>query len=345
MLLHMWNAAADRAITSCDGPRNFARMTRIEAPVAALAWLGRQGTRAVAVSVFAGIALPPLASLFKPAFAPALAVLLCLAFLRVEPAALHACFRRPALVIAAALWTMLALPLVFGFAFLFSGVPALAPGLFIALILQASAPPVISSPTFAALLRIDSALALATMLVCTAMIPFTGPLFAALFIGGTIEISPAALGLRLAGLLAVSALAAFVIRLALGKDRVERHQEPIDGLSVIALFVFVVSLMDGATAAFLERPLLMIGLTALAFLLALIYGAITYAVFLRAGASQALVLGICAGGRNMGLLLAAAGGFVPDMTWLYFAMAQFPIYLLPQILAPLARRINSPGPG
>jgi BASS family bile acid:Na+ symporter len=116
-------------------------------------------------------------------------------------------------------------------------------------------------------------------------------------------------------------------------------------LSVIALFVFVVSLMDGATAAFLERPLLMIGLTALAFLLALIYGAITYAVFLRAGASQALVLGICAGGRNMGLLLAAAGGFVPDMTWLYFAMAQFPIYLLPQILAPLARRINSPGPG
>ena len=103
-------------------------------------------------------------------------------------------------------------------------------------------------------------------------------------------------------------------------------------------------LMDGATAAFLARPLLMIGLTALAFLLALIYGAITYAVFLRAGASQALVLGICAGGRNMGLLLAAAGGSVPDMTWLYFAMAQFPIYILPQILAPLARRINSPGP-
>ena len=94
--------------------------------MATLAWLGRQGTRAVAVSVFAGIALPPLASLFKPAFAPALAVLLCLAFLRVEPTALHAYLRRPALVIAAALWTMLAMPLVFGFAFLFPGVPALA---------------------------------------------------------------------------------------------------------------------------------------------------------------------------------------------------------------------------
>jgi BASS family bile acid:Na+ symporter len=42
----------------------------------------------------------------------------------------------------------------------------------------------------------------------------------------------------------------------------------------------------------------------------------------------------------MGLMLAATGGIVPDLTWLYFALAQFPIYLLPQILKPLAGRIN-----
>ena len=40
-------------------------------------------------------------------------------------------------------------------------------------------------------------------------------------------------------------------------------------------------------------------------------------------------------------MLAAAGSSVPDLTWLYFALAQFPIYLLPQMLKPLARRINS----
>jgi BASS family bile acid:Na+ symporter len=125
-----------------------------------------------------------------------------------------------------------------------------------------------------------------------------------------------------------------------GKEKIEHAKEPIDGLSVIALFVFVLSLMDGATAALLARPLLMLGLMALAFLLALVFGAMTYAVFARAGRSQALALAFSGGFRNMGLLLAAAGGFVPDMTWLYFAMAQFPIYLLPQILKPLARRIN-----
>jgi hypothetical protein len=31
--------------------------------------------------------------------------------------------------------------------------------------------------------------------------------------------------------------------------------------------------------------------------------------------------------RNMGLLLAATGGALPDFTWLYFALAQFPVYL------------------
>jgi predicted Na+-dependent transporter len=311
------------------------------AAATALGWLGRHGTRAVALSVFAGIALPPVAALFKPAFTPALVVLLCLAFLRVEPAALHAYLRRPGLVIAATLWIMLAMPLVLGFALKAWGSSWIEPGLFIALVLQISAPPVISSPTFVALLRLDAALSLATMLVSTALIPLTGPIFAALLIGGTIELSPVILGLRLAALLLGAAAAAIVIRWLFGKETIEREKDPIDGLSVIALFVFVLSLMDGVTATLLARPFLTLGLMALAFLLALAFGAMTYVVFARAGRQQALALAFSGGFRNMGLLLAAAGGFVPDMTWLYFAMAQFPIYLLPQILKPLARRINS----
>jgi predicted Na+-dependent transporter len=311
------------------------------AAAAALGWLGRHGTRAVAISVFAGIALPPLAAWLKPAFTPALAVLLCLAFLRVEPVAFNAYLKRPALVIAASLWIMIAMPLAIGFALAAFGVGALAPALFIGLVLQASAPPLVSSPTFAALLRIDSALSLATLLLCTASIPITGPLFAVLFLGDTIALSPLALGLRLAALLAVSAIAAAAIRWLVGEERIERLKEPIDGMSVIALFVFAVGLMDGATAAFLANPLLVLGLIALAFALALVYGALTYLVFARAGQSQALALAFCAGGRNMGLMAAAAGGFVPDMTWLYFAVAQFPIYLMPQFLKPLAGRINT----
>ena len=61
-------------------------MPLIAALAAALSWLGRQGARAVAASIFIGIMVPPLAALLKPIFAYALFVLLCLAFLRVDPA-------------------------------------------------------------------------------------------------------------------------------------------------------------------------------------------------------------------------------------------------------------------
>ena len=39
----------------------------------------------------------------------------------------------------------------------------------------------------------------------------------------------------------------------------------------------------------------------------------------------------------MGLMLAAMGGTLPDLTWLYMGLAQFPIYLLPLLLQPVVR--------
>ena len=311
-------------------------------PAAALAWLGRQGTRAVAASIFIGIAVPPLAAVLKPVFPYALFVLLCLAFLRVDPVEVRAHFSRPALIAAAAAWMMLATPLLIALALVALGVEGLAPGLFIAMILQAAAPPVISAPTLAALMGLDAALSLATLIVCTALTPFTAPAFAALFAGAGLSISPYALGGKLLGMLAGAAIVAAIIRRIGGKEWVGRQSERIDGLSVIALFFFAVALMDGVLVAILTEPLKVLGLTALSFGLSLGLAALTALVFARLGAGQALALGLAAGNRNMGLMLAAAGTAVPDLTWLYFAVAQFPIYLMPAMLKPLARRLAAP---
>ena len=43
--------------------------------------------------------------------------------------------------------------------------------------------------------------------------------------------------------------------------------------------------------------------------------------------------------RNLGLMLAATGGVLPDLTWLYFALSQFPIYLSPQLLKPVVGKL------
>jgi BASS family bile acid:Na+ symporter len=328
-----------------DMPRTslLTRCREFSMPLAALAtalsWLGRQGTRAVAASIFIGIMTPPLAALFKPIFPFALFALLCLAFLRVDPAELRAHFSRPLVVTAASVWMMLVIPLMTGFALVALGVSERLPGLYVAMVLQVAAPPLISAPTLAALIGLDAALSLAALLVCTAATPLTAPVFAKLFVGPGMAISPLGLGAKLLGLLAGSAIVATLVHRVRGREWVARQSERIDGLSVIALFVFAVALMDGMLAAIVNEPLKVLGLAALSFVLSAGLAALTALVFARLGGSQALALGLAAGNRNMGLMLAAAGAAVPELTWLYFAVAQLPIYLMPAMLKPLARRL------
>ena len=317
-------------------------MRFLDAPAAALAWLGRQGMRAVAISVFAGLALPPLAALFKPIFAPTLVMMLLLAFLRVDPVALRGYFTRPGLVLAATGWNMLAVPVIFGLGLTASGIEK--DGLYIALMLHAVAPPIISSAAIAALMGLDAALTLATLIVCIVLTPLTAPVFAALFIGPSMAISPLALGWKLFAILAGAALTAAAIRRIAGEPWVARQKERLDGVNVITLFVFAVALMDGVPATIMARPLLALGFVALAFALSLGLIGITMLIFARLGRSSALALGLAAGSRNMGLMMAAAGGAVPDLTWLYLAMVQFPIYLLPQTLKPAVWRLTRRAP-
>src|SRR4051795_12816990 len=91
-----------------------ALLDRFALPMRGLAWLGRQGTRAVAALVVIGIALPPLGELLRPYVAEAIFLLLCISFTRVDTAALRAHLRRPGMVLAASAWTMIAVPALIG---------------------------------------------------------------------------------------------------------------------------------------------------------------------------------------------------------------------------------------
>lgn len=311
-------------------------------PAAALAWLGRQGTRAVAISVFLGLALPQLAASFKPFVPETIFALLVLAFLRVDPRELRGYFTRPGLVALSTLWIMVIAPAVLGLMFLGLGVGEAAPALFLALVFQASAAPIMAAPAFAALMGLDAALSLATMLACVAVTPLTAPVFVHLFGGEAFALSPLWLGLKLFGLLAGSAVLAMIVRRAAGRAWIAQQKQRIDGLNVITLLVFAVAVMDGVAATLWTRPLFVLGLTLLTFAIALGTMAITTLMFARSGRERSIAIGWTAANRNMGLMLAATGGVLPDVTWLYFGLAQFPIYLLPMLLHPLARRLVSP---
>jgi BASS family bile acid:Na+ symporter len=97
-----------------------------------LAWLGRHGANAVAISIVLGIALPPLGALIRPFFPETVFLLLCLAFLRVDPRALRVELARPRLLIAAAAWTMLVVPVLAGIGLTALDLDARSPALMLA---------------------------------------------------------------------------------------------------------------------------------------------------------------------------------------------------------------------
>jgi len=315
-------------------------MPVLGAAAAALGWLGRQGTRAIAAVVVIAIALPPVDALFRPYVTEAIFALLCIAFLRVDMAALWAHIRRPRLVLAATAWTSLALPALFGVACLAIKLDASAPDLFLGLMLQAVASPMMAAPAFAALMGLDATLVLSTLVVSMALTPLSAPLFAYAFIGPALTLSPLALGLKLFAILAGSLLVAVVIRRFAGAAAIARRSDQINGLNILLVFVFVAAVMENVAAQFLAAPLLMSGLVAAAFAVSFGVLGLTGLAFARAGRERAFALGMMASQRNMGLMLAATGGALPDRTWLYFAVAQFPIYLSPLLFTSLARRLK-----
>jgi BASS family bile acid:Na+ symporter len=187
---------------------------------------------------------------------------------------------------------------------------------------------------------LDVALTLASLIVSTAITPLTASFFTYIYLGTALA-SPVTFGLTLLAIIAGCALAATVIRRIAGDAFIEAQRERIDGMSMIAMSTFAIAAMDGVVDHFRADPLLVVGLTALAFALALGMIALTALVFLRAGPARAFAIGLIAGNRNIGLMLAATGFVVPDLAWLYFALVQFPIYLLPHLLKPLARRVSA----
>jgi BASS family bile acid:Na+ symporter len=306
---------------------------------AALSLAGRHGTLIAAGSIFVGLAAPPLAAFVKPALGPALIAMLTLAFLRVDPVELRLHWTRPGLTAAAVGWSMLAVPTALGTLGLMAGLGHEMPGLYFILVLQLAAPALTSSPALAALLGLDVALTLASLIVSAAIAPLTAGLFTYLFLGKAL-ISPVGFALMLSAYIVGSALGAAVIRRIAGRAFIEAQNLRIDGLSVLAMSLFAIAAMDGVTAHFISDPWLVVRLTALAFALALGLIAVTAIVFRPAGRARALAIGLITGNRNIGLMLAATGFAVPDVSWLYFALAQFPIYLLPHLLRPLARRLQ-----
>ncbi len=309
-----------------------------------LDWLGAQGTRAIALSLFVGMALPPLSAVMKPLIPHAVFLLLVTAFTRVDAEAVWRRLSRPWLVIAVVGWMMVVLPLGFGALLHVSGIATWEPGILIAFVLMASAPPIMSSPGITYLLGLDGALSLTILVAALVVTPVLCPLVIDMLVGAMLPVSSLDLAVRLAGLLGGSLVVAAILRLLMGRARIEASSRVFDGANVVLLFVFAVAIMDGVAARLIADPLLVLGFLAAAIAIALVFIVGSALVFRFTGLDPSITIGVSCGNRNMALMAAALASVIPDISWIFFAIAQVPIYVLPWMMKPVVERIVRPAP-
>ena len=309
-----------------------------------MGWLGlidRHATKFLAASIFLALALPDLASTMRPLLAPSVWGILVLAMLRTDWTAFGGHAKQPMRIAVSLIWLLIAAPLLLWLAL--RGFGAETGGVGQALVLMAAAPPLVSTPALVLIIGLDSALALAVMLAAMILAPLILPIMALGLLGIEIDLSIWEFAARLIFMVGSAVLAALALRWHRTDAPVVALERNAHGIVVILMLVFAIAIMDGVTLRLMAEPSFVIALLAISFAVSALLQAVTAVGFLWLGRRSAFTIGFLTGNRNMGLLLAVLpAGLHPDIT-LYFALAQFPIYLLPGLLKPLYGRLMDGG--
>jgi len=307
----------------------------------ALAASARHGSPLLAVGIFGGLLIPPLAHALRHFILPEVLGLMTLVLLRVDVAAAFAHLRRPLrLAVLIAFQLLLSPLLVFAVLAPFP----LDPGLRHGVVIFATGCGALSAPAFARLVGLDPELSLLMTLGTTFLVPLTAPMVVYWLMGIDLAIGPGAFMLRLALTVGLPLAVALVLRRALGAARLLALGEVVDGGVVWLLMLYGFAVMDGLAARLVHEPRWVIVALLTAFIADFGLNLATALAFAWLGRRQAASVGLVAGNRNMALYLAVLPVAADPRIALFFALCQFPLYLSPFLLRPLYRRLMMRAP-
>lgn len=294
--------------------------------------LGRHGAAVIALGVFTGLLVPPLAAWLRPLLLPAILLPFLVALLKVDVARTAALLRRPGFSLLLLVWLLLASPVL---VWLATAGLAIPPELRAALVTNAASAPLMASGALALLLGLDVGLALLTTVAATLLIPLSLPPLALHLAALGLEIDAWRLAARLGLMIGGCFLVARLVRRRLGELRLLAWGRQLDGLAVLGLLIFAVAVMDGVADFLRLRPAYALQTLLATFALNAGLQAVSAAIFWGYGRRTALTVGLLSGNNNIGIVLAALVVEAPVEFLVYVAMAQFPIYLLPILQKPL----------
>lgn len=311
-----------------------------KAMVRVLEFLGGNAIPALFLGVFLGLLLPDLATLARPLLGPCVVLLLLATLLRVDWDGVRLYVRRPGLGVMATAWLLIASPILVWALVVPHGL--LPPALATALVLMAAAPPILGATSIAIILGLDGALIMVVTLLASLLAPLTIPPLALALLGLELEVSVLEFTLRLSAVVFLAFAGALALRRLTSPEWLARRARHIDGLVVVVMVVFAVAIMAGVTDTLIERPGTVVLWVAAAFLANPLLQALGALAFVRLGRRAALTIGLASGNCNMGLLMAAMPADSDYDVFLFFALAQLPMYMLPAVLSPFYRRVGMP---
>lgn len=303
-----------------------------------LQYLGRRAALVMALGVFIGLALPDLATVAKPLLSPTVLVMLTVAMTRTDASSLGRTSRRAGTHLIALLWLLVVTPCLMYAALVFLDVP---PELATPMLIWSGSPPLVTVPVIALIIGLDSAAALFLMVVSTFVFPFILPGLLFWLIGIEVELSAGALTLKLALMIAGCALVATIIRRKLGTETLREKAAIFDGIAVVLMLVFAVAVMDGVRDWLATDPATVMLYVGAAFAGSLGLQLIGGLAFFWTERQNQLSVALSSGNRNMALFMAAAGSALGPEAFLFFAVAQFPIYILPVMLKPIYQKLSA----
>jgi len=307
-----------------------------------LEWSAARGSLLLAVGVFGGVAIPPLAAALNGIVAPTVVCLMTLVLLRVDIPAAFALLRRPGQLLAVVAFMLFACPVA---AALLVRAVGLEAGIAAGAVIFATGCAATSSPAFARLVGLDPELSLLATLATTVLVPLTAPPTAFALMGIDLAISlPAFMG-RLGLVVGVPLALSLLIRRIAGERRLAPFGRAVDGATVWLVVIYGFGVMDGLTARIASDPAWVAQALAVAFAADFGLNALTAAAFWRMGRRAALSAGLMSGNRNMALYLAVLPAAADPRVALFFALCQFPLFLSPFLLRPVYRRLVGPSRG
>ena len=310
--------------------------------ISGLNFLGKHARLCLPFGIFAALLLPDMGSQFRHIVPFIIVIIYASAMIRLDLwEALKGAVQPKRIVqnIGLSLLILVVVPCLFFFIAARLGLPD---DYLTVLVWYAVAPPIASTVWMCLLLGFRPVLAMELVVMTSLLAPFSGPFLSSLFLPDVAVLHSFDLFVRLALMIIGGAGLAIIGQQFFGRQTISHNEKAFDGLSTIAMLLFLVPVFNGMSAQIAATPYLALYLLSLATLMnfgsqVIIVGA-AFLVQDRRHRDSLNVMAVITGNRNVGLYYAALP-YDPVMG-LFTAMYQVPLYLTPLCLGWLSRHLS-----